>query len=61
MMLRLFQEEDLQDLIALDKEAFVSSLNEEMFLYEYKNNPFAKLYVLVDQNQILGYIDYWLL
>ena len=37
MMLRLFQEEDLQDLIALDKEAFVSSWNEEMFLYEYKN------------------------
>ena len=61
MMLRLFQEEDLQDLIALDKEVFISSWNEEMFLYEYKNNPFAKLYVLVDQNQILGYIDYWLL
>ena len=61
MMLRLFQMDDISELVALDKQAFVSSWDEEMFLYEYYHNPFAKLYVLLDHDKIVGYIDFWLL
>ncbi len=61
MVIRQIQINDLETVIEIEKEAFVTPWKESDFLYEIQVNPFSKIYVLEIENIIIGYIGYWLL
>lgn len=59
-MLRKMQIEDLSQILSLEQKLFISPWNEEQFLYEMTQNPYAHLFVIEDAGLIMGYIDYWI-
>jgi len=60
-MIREMREEDLPLILKMEEELFPSSpWNEEQFLYEMHENPFANLIVLEEEDKIAGYADYWI-
>lgn len=59
-MLRKMKVEDLPSILEIEKELFSSPWKEEDFLFELTQNPFARYTVLLEQNEIVGYIGYWL-
>lgn len=59
-MLRKMKVEDLPSILEIEKELFSSPWKEEDFLFELTQNPFAHYTVLLEQDEIVGYIGYWL-
>lgn len=59
-MLRKMKVEDLPSILEIEKELFSSPWKEEDFLFELTQNPFARYTVLLEQNEVVGYIGYWL-
>lgn len=52
--------EDLEDLAALEQTVDPkSSWKYEQFVYEFQDNPYAHIMVIKNEDQIIGYIDYW--
>lgn len=60
MKLREMSEHDLTQVLAIEKALFVPPWNEEQFLYELHDNPFAQLYVVEQDDQIVAYMDVWI-
>ena len=60
-MIRTMKAEDLEEVLAIEKESFSSPWSHENFLYEIKENPFAKCYVYEEEGKILGYAMMWIL
>ncbi len=52
---------DVDDLAKLEFESFASPWTKEQYLYEIQNNEFATIWLLKENDKLLGYIDYWLL
>lgn len=59
-MIRLMLEEDLPQVLAIEEQLFQPPWNEAQFHYELYENPYATLYVVEEDGQIKGYIDYWI-
>ena len=59
-MIRLATEQDLDALLAIEDVCFTSKWTKDMFKYEISENEFGKLYVLEDNDELVGYIDFWL-
>lgn len=59
-MVRLMNEKDLEEVLALDAGAFQPNWNRSMFLSELRDNPFAHLYVLTKESAISAFIDFWI-
>ena len=51
---------DLDKVVELDNICFLSPWGESQFKYELEENPFATVLVAVDDNKIIGMIDYWI-
>lgn len=60
MMIRKMCIEDLDRIDEIEKECFTSVYKKEQYEYELEDNPCAKLFVLIDDNEIIGFIDYWI-
>lgn len=60
MMIRKMCMEDLDRIDEIEKECFTSVYKKEQYEYELEDNPCAKLFVLIDDNEIIGFIDYWI-
>ena len=54
-MIRLYNEEDIEDIITLEKKILNTTLGDS--LYIDLENPFARHYVYIDNNKLLGYIS----
>ena len=54
-------ERDLTSVLKIEKESFFDYWNEEQYLYELRENPYAELYVLVIDDRIIGYYDLWII
>lgn len=54
------EEKDLAALAEMEKRCFTSFWNYEQFLYEYRENPFAHIKLLKEQDVLIGYMDYWI-
>lgn len=55
------QTEDLDKVLEIEKECFTHPYTRENYEYELQDNPCAYLYVLKnDENEIVGFIDYWI-
>jgi len=56
--IRLIEYNDLETLKSLENECFVSPWKESDLLYEMKVNPINTIYVAIDENKVVGFIDY---
>ena len=59
-MIRKMQLSDLDAIDQIEKESFRSRYKKEQYEYELQDNPCAYLYVLEVENEIVGFIDYWI-
>lgn len=60
MMIRRMTEDDIEAVLALDAGKYQPKWNHEMFLSELQTNPYAKVYVLQEQDSIIGVLDFWI-
>lgn len=61
-MIREATQKDLDVLTDLEKELFPDDpwpLKE--FMYEFHENPYARIYVFEKDDRIVGYVDHWIL
>lgn len=60
MKLRKMEERDLSQVLEIEQTLFQPPWNREQFLYELHENPFAQLYVVEHQEEVVGYMDLWI-
>ena len=61
-MIRRMEKRDLDRITALEQELFPSDpWQEKNFLYEMKENPYARLFVCEEDGVICGYADLWIM
>ncbi len=60
MEIRKMNKSDLEEVILLDQQCFLSPWGESQFRYELEDNPFATILVAIMDNKIVGMIDYWI-
>lgn len=62
MIIRPCKEDDIDFITNLEKSSFETSFwNKDQFLYEFKENDYANIFVAEMNGVILGYIDFWIL
>lgn len=60
-MIRKMEQRDFSHVLDIELKCFPDSpWNEKQFLYELNENPFSNLYVYVLDDNIVGYIDWWI-
>ena len=60
-MIRKMMDEDIEEVLEIEKECFSDSpWTKEQFLYELHENPFSNIYVYTNEEEIGGYIDWWI-
>ena len=52
--------EDLDCVMLIEKQNFSTPWHKEHFEYEISENPFGKMFVLVDCDTIIGYFGIWI-
>lgn len=60
-MIRKMTNDDLDQVMMIEKEAFHEHWKREDFAYEINENEFSHMYVCEDNHQILGMIGYYIL
>ena len=60
-MIRQMQEKDLDEIILIENELFISPWNKEQFLYEINENELSKSFVLEINNEVIAYGMMWFL
>lgn len=58
-MIRKAADRDLEQILEIEEHCFTSRWTKEMFLYELHENAFGHLYVLEEEHEIVGFIDFW--
>lgn len=61
MSIRAMIKEDLDRIINLENQLFLSPWTKEDFIYELDHNPFAYYLVYENNKKIIGYIGTWML
>lgn len=56
--IRLMKEEDLKEVLLIEKESFSDAWTRKHYLYELNDNPFSVLYVIENKEEIIGYIAF---
>lgn len=59
-MLREMLQTDLDEVVYIDSLCFPIPWNKQQYTYELDDNAYASLYVLLDGNTLIGYIDFWI-
>lgn len=52
--------DDLERVIEIENESFTSTYNKEQYEYELNDNICAHLFVLEKDDEIVGFIDFWI-
>lgn len=60
MMVRKATMVDLPTILAIERLVFPSPWTDDHFRYELEKNPYAVVKVAVEQDHVLGYIDFWI-
>ena len=61
MEFRLAEIKDIDNLYQLENSTFVSPWTYSQFEYEIKENSFSKLLIIEENEELIGYIDYWII
>lgn len=59
-MIREMHSDDLDEVLKIEQQCFTNYWNHKQFLYELHDNEFAFLYVLLKDEKIIGFIDFWI-
>lgn len=59
-MLEALKKEDLDEIVSMDAICFPAPWSKEQYQYELEENDYAFLYVLKEEDKIIGFIDYWI-
>ena len=60
MEIREAQEKDIPSILEIEQECFLKSWGEKDIRYELFDNPVNVFYLLEHQNEIIGFIDFWI-
>ena len=60
MLIRPMTKKDLNKVLLIENDSFISPWNEEQFNYELNENPYAILLVADYEGVICGFIDFWI-
>lgn len=60
MIIRPMEEKDLDKVMVIEENSFISPWPKSQFLYELNENPFAILLVAEYEGVICGFIDFWI-
>ena len=60
MEIRPAELKDVPSLIELENDCFLLPWKEKDILYELNENPVNVMYVLEDNNYVIGFIDFWI-
>lgn len=58
MIIREALETDFDQVFEIEKDCFFEPYTKEQLMYEFHNNPINKILVAVDNNTVIGFIDY---
>ena len=61
MEFRFAEVKDIDSLFELEKKTFISPWTYSQFEYEIKDNSFSKLLLIINDDELIGYIDYWII
>lgn len=59
-IIRKATKEDLKAIKEIEDESFLNPFKEKDLLYEIKENPVSEFDVLVVDDEIVAYLDYWI-
>lgn len=59
-MISEMQLDDVKEVVRIEKDNFTLPYEEKQYLYEIEDNLCAQLYVLKEEDVIVGYIDFWI-
>lgn len=51
---------DIEEIVEIEKECFNDYFEFKDIKYEVMDNPFSKVYILILDKKIIGYIDFWI-
>ena len=60
MLIRPMTKKDLNKVLAIENDSFISPWNDKQFNYELNENPYAILLVADYKGVICGFIDFWI-
>ena len=62
MEIKFATKNDLNEIVELEKSRFLKDpWTEQMWKYEFEGNQFSKTLILLDNQKIIGYVNYWIL
>lgn len=50
----------IEDIVVIEQELFLHPWTKAQFLYELNENTFARMYMYIENGEVLGYIDMWI-
>ncbi len=60
-MIRKMTVDDIDTILEIEEDNFVDAWNYEHFVYEIMFNPFSNVWVLEENDEIIGFVDLWIL
>ena len=60
-MIRKANHGDLEAIMAVENACFAFPWSRNDFEYEFKENPYSRIWVLVEDDQLIGYYDMWVI
>jgi|SRR5690625_81572 len=60
LFIRKMNHDDLADVTTIEKASFIGPWNEKVFARELDNNEYAHYFVLIYNDQIVGYAGLWI-
>ncbi len=61
MMIRRMIDEDLDTIDLLERDIFTSPWPRKEYEYEIHDNPYANPYVVIEDEEIVAYFDFWII
>lgn len=59
-MISEMQLDDVKEVVRIENDNFTLPYEEKQYLYEIEDNLCAQLYVVKEDDVIIGYIDFWI-
>ena len=56
--IRPVKNSDLDQFLLIEEECFINPWNKEQLLYEFNENPINKIFVALDGDKLVGFINY---
>ncbi len=61
MIVRPMEKNDLETVLALERQSFVEPWTAEHFVYELGQNPYSYTFICEQKGVFIGYINFWIM